>query len=121
MCPMSEPDFQLEDMFHDRHQTGRRIWLQSDDRVAYLRRGDWWSSFARTGSGSLEGRPCSSDRLKTMATGTRPRRVRALPMSTLPAERKILGGTEDGHKEEAVARAGGVEDRPVLNYTARRT
>src|SRR2546425_13196762 len=116
MCPMSEPDFQLEDMFHDRHQTGRRIWLQSDDRVAYLRRGDWWSSFARTGSGSLDGRPCSPDRLKTMATGTGPRRVRALPMSTLPAERRFSGARRMARRKEAVARAGGVEDRPGLNY-----
>jgi len=78
-------------------------------------------SFARTGSGSLEGRPSSSDRLKTMATGTRPRRVHALPMSTLPAETRFsgYGGWPEG-RAEPVARAGGVEDRPVWNYAARR-
>src|SRR5207245_10099697 len=64
-------------------------------------------------------RPCSSERLKTIATGTGPRRVRALPMSTLPAERRFSGARRMARREEAVARAGGVEDRPVLNYAAR--
>jgi len=80
-------------------------------------------SFARTGSGSLEGRPCSSDRLKTMATGTRP------PESPRPPDVDVAsqprrnsrghGGWPEG-REEPVARAGGVEDRPVWNYAARR-
>ena len=55
-----------------------------------------------------------------MATGTGPRSPRP-PDVDVASREEILGGTEDGQKEEAVARAGGVEDRPVLNYAARRT
>jgi hypothetical protein len=47
---------------------GRRAWLPSG--LVNVQSGPL--SFARTGSGSLDGRPCSSDRLKTMATGTGP-------------------------------------------------
>jgi len=77
-------------------------------------------SFAKTGSGSLDGRPCLSDKLETRATGTR-----ALRLSTLPPGRDSRGhgGWPEGREKERDEwrGAGGGEDWPVWDYAARRT
>src|SRR5262245_8663182 len=63
--------------------------------------------------GSLDRRPCSSDRLETLGTG-RGRRVRALRLLALPGGTRFSEIMENGPegREERAGWAGGGEDRP---------
>src|SRR6266566_2142184 len=55
----------------------------------------------------------SSDRLKTMATNTKPRRVHALPMSTLPAETRFSGARRMARRKSGTSGAGRWRGRPA--------
>jgi hypothetical protein len=79
-------------------------------------------SFAKTVPGSLDGGPESSDKLEVRETGMRPGVSAFSGRWPCPVGDEILGteSEPEGRKERG-RWAGGGEDRPVLDYAARRT